>query len=241
VVRTAKAESRGARTAPGWHATLSRPSPRRRVIYAKSHEEARRKLTEALADRGRGLVYDSGTVTVQEYLERWLEDSVRGSIKVTTHAGYERVVRLHVCPTLGHTKLSALTPACVQTLYRAKLDEGLAPKSVKHIHTTLHRALKQAVRWGLVPRNAAAAVDPPRVETPEIRPLSSAQSRTLLAAAEGNRLEALFVLALGWEDVDLEVRVVRVRRALTLARGGPRLTEPKTPKSRQSIRLTSGH
>jgi integrase len=153
--------------------TVQTPSGRKRkVLYAKSYAEARRKLAEALADRDRGLVYDSGNVTVEDYLARWLEDSVRGSVKVTTHAGYERVVRLHVCPTLGRKKLSALTPAHVQTLYRQKLDEGLSPKSVKYIHTTLHRALKQAVRWGLVSRNVAAAVDPPKVRTPEMRPVS---------------------------------------------------------------------
>jgi integrase len=112
--------------------------------------------------------------------------------------------------------VAALTPAHVQGLYRAKLDEGLAPKTVKYIHTTLHRALKQAVRWGLVPRNAAAGVDPPRVRTPEMRPLSPMQARTLLNAASGDRLEALYVLAittgmrqgellgLKWEDVDLK-------------------------------------
>ena len=238
-----------------WMARYTVQTPRgrkRKVIYAKSYEEARKKLTEAIAERDRGLVYDSGNVTLEEYLNRWLEDSVRGSVKVTTHAGYERVVRLHICPLIGGTKLSALTPAHLQALYRAKLDQGLAPKTVKYIHTTLHRALKQAVRWGLVPRNAAAAVDPPRVITPEMRPLSRAQARTLLEAARGNRLEALYVLAvttgmrqgellgLGWQDVDLEEGVVRVRRTLTLAKGGPRLTEPKTPKSRRQIRLTSG-
>jgi integrase len=232
--------------------TVQTPTGRKRkVIYAKSHEEARRKLAEAIAERDKGLVYDSGNVTLEEYLGRWLEDSVRGSVKVTTHAGYERVARLHFCPTLGGTKLAALAPAHLQTLYRAKLDEGLAPKSVKYIHTTLHRALKQAVRWGLVPRNVAAAVDAPRVVTPEMRPLSPARARTLLSAAEGNRLEALFVLAvttgmrqgeilgLGWEDADLDAGVVRVRRTLTLAKGGAYLTEPKTPRSRRSIRLTA--
>lgn len=181
-----------------WMARYTVQTPRgrkRKVIYAKSYEEARKKLTEAIAERDRGLVYDSGNVTLEEYLNRWLEDSVRGSVKVTTHAGYERVVRLHICPLIGGTKLSALTPAHLQALYRAKLDQGLAPKTVKYIHTTLHRALKQAVRWGLVPRNAAAAVDPPRVITPEMRPLSRAQARTLLEAARGNRLEALYVLA----------------------------------------------
>jgi len=103
---------------------------------------------------------------------------------------------------------------------------------VKYIHTTLHRALRQAVRWDLVPRNVAAEADLPRVRTPEMRPLSSVQARTLLEAAKGNRLEALYVLTvttgmrqgellgLGWEDVDLEARTVRVRRTLTLAKGG---------------------
>ena len=206
--------------------------PKRKVIYAKSHEEARRKLTEAIAERDKGLVYNSGGIAVAEYLERWLEDSVRGSVKVTTHASYDALVKNHVCPTLGGTKLAALTPAHVQALYRAKLEEGLAPKSVKYIHTTLHRALRQAVRWDLVPRNVAAEADLPRVRTPEMRPLSSVQARTLLEAAKGNRLEALYVLTvttgmrqgellgLGWEDVDLEARTVRVRRTLTLAKGG---------------------
>jgi integrase len=155
--------------------TVQTPSGRKRkVIYAKSQAEARRKLTEALADRDRGLTYDAEGLTLEGYLARWLEDSVRGSVKVTTYQSYGSLVRLHVCPTLGSTKLSVLTPAHVQGLYRQKLDDGLAPKTVKYIHTTLHRALKQAVRWGLVPRNAAAEADPPRVVTPEMRPLSRA-------------------------------------------------------------------
>jgi integrase len=88
--------------------------------------------------------------------------------------------------------------------------------------------------------------------TPERRPLSPTQARELLQADKGNGLEALYVLAvatgmrqgellgLGWEDVDLEARTVRVRRTLTLVKGGPRLTEPKTIGSRRSIRLTAG-
>ena len=233
--------------------TVQTPTGRKRkVIYAKSHEEARRKLAEAIAERDKGRTYDSKGLTVEKYLARWLDDSVRGSVKVTTYQSYVSLAQNHVCPTLGRTKLAALTPSHLQTLYRAKLDEGLAPKSVKHVHTTLHRALRQAVRWGLVPRNAAAEADPPRVRTPEMRCFSPIQARTLLQVAQGNRLEALYVLAvttgmrqgellgLGWEDMDPDAGVVRVRRTLTLAKGGPLLTEPKTPRSRRSIRLTSG-
>jgi integrase len=232
--------------------TIQTPSGRKRkVLYARSYEEARRKLAEALGDRNRGLTYDAGGLTVEEYLERWLEDSVRGSVKITTHQSYGSLVRLHVCPGLGRTKLDNLTPAHIQRLYRAKLDEGLSPKTVNYLHTTFHRALKQAMRWGLVPRNVAAAVDPPKVRTPEMKPLSPIQARALLEAARGNRLEALYVLAvttgmrqgellgLKWEDVDLEAGTVQVRRTLTLVKGGPRLTEPKTRGSRRSIRLTA--
>ncbi len=172
--------------------TVQTPSGRKRkVIYVKSYAGARKMFAEVLADRDRGLSYDAGSLTVGEYLARWLGDSVQGSVKVATYQSYGSLVRLHLCPTLGHMKLSALTPAHVQTLYRAKLDEDLAPKTVKYIHTTLHRALRQAVRWGLVPRNVGAAVDPPKVRTPEMRSLSPIQARDLLEAARGDRLEAL--------------------------------------------------
>lgn len=91
--------------------TVQTPSGRKRkVIYAGSQAEARRKIIEAIADRDRGLTHDSGNVTVEEYLARWLEDSVRASVKVTTHASYDALVKNHVGPTLGRTKLDALTP-----------------------------------------------------------------------------------------------------------------------------------
>jgi integrase len=91
-------------------------------------------------------------------------------------------------------KLKALTPNHMRHLYRQKLDSGLAPRTVNYIHTTLHKALSQAVSDGLVQRNAAS-VKAPR---PEIRPLSQDQARKLIAAAHeaGDRYEALYVLAL---------------------------------------------
>jgi hypothetical protein len=101
---------------------------KRKVIYAKGYEEARSKLAEAIADRDRGLAYDSGGLTVEKYLARWLEDSVRGSVRPYTHQTYESVVRLHVCPTLGGTKLAALTPAQVQGALPPQARQGAHPE-----------------------------------------------------------------------------------------------------------------
>lgn len=64
------------------------------------------------------------------------------------------------------------------------------------IHTTLHKALKQAVKWSLVPRNVTEAVDPPREQKTEIKPLDEDQVKKFLKAVEGDRLEALYILAI---------------------------------------------
>ena len=89
-----------------------------------------------------------------------------------TLSNYQLQVRRHIVPALGRIKLKSLSPAHVQGLYRQKLDSGLSSSSVRYIHAVLHRALKQALRWGLVPRNVADAVDIPKLVREEVRALS---------------------------------------------------------------------
>ena len=86
----------------------------------------------------------------------------------------------------------------IQGMYRAMLDRGLSPRTVQYTHAVLHRALRQAVRWGLIPRNVCEDVDRPRLRREEIRPLNRDQARNLLKAAgeSGDRFEAIYVLAL---------------------------------------------
>ena len=79
---------------------------------------------------------------------------------------------MHLRPALGSLKLGNVTPAHVRDLYRQKLDSGLSPPTVQYIHVTLHKALKQAVRDGMIPRNATEAVKPPRPSRKAMRPLS---------------------------------------------------------------------
>jgi integrase len=206
---------------------------KRRTLYGKTRKEVAAKLSKALADREVGLVFDAGTLTVGEYLDRWLLHSARGRVRQKTYERYESIVRVHLVPALGRIRLKALTPDHVRGLYREKLDGGLAPRTVLHIHRTLSKALKQATDDGLIPRNAAASVKPPQPRREEIQPLSGDQVWAFLGTVAGDRLEALYVLAittglrqgellaLKWEDVDLEGEypMLQVRRSLSETRG----------------------
>ena len=90
---------------------------KRRSVSGKTRAEVSRKLTEAMADRDGGLLYDAGKLTIGEYLNKWLADSVKGTVKETTYANYAYITRKHISPALGHVKLKTLTPAHVRGFY----------------------------------------------------------------------------------------------------------------------------
>src|ERR671912_836318 len=124
------------------------PDGKRRYVSGRTKEEARRALREARANADQGLLFDADNLKVGEYLDRWLADSVRDTVKATTFERYEQITRLHLKPALGQIKLKALTPAHVRALYREKLESGLSPRTVQYVHVTLRKALKQAVDDG---------------------------------------------------------------------------------------------
>jgi integrase len=202
-----------------------------------------------MADRNGGLIFDVGNLTVGEYLDSWLSDSVRGTVRPSTFERHEGIIRLHIKPSLGRVGLKKLTPAHVRGLHREKLDAGLAPATVRKIHSTLHKALSQAVSDGIVPRNAAD-VKAPRPTPEEMQPLSEAEARAFLDTARGDRFEPLYMLAIStglrrgellglrWKDVDLERGTLRVGRALVREAGRHVLGETKTRRGRRQINLT---
>jgi integrase len=236
----------------GWMAqfTVYTASGRKRkTLYGKTRAEVAAMLAKALSDRENGLTFDAGKMTVGEYLERWLTDSVRGTVRLSTFERHEQIVRVHLKPALGRVGLKNLTTAHVRGLITGKLEAALAPATVRKIHSTLHKALSQAVSDGLVPRNAAD-VKAPRPVPKEMRPLSEAEARMLLEAARGDRFEALYVLAittglrrgellgLRWDDVDLERGMLRVGRALVREGGRHAVGETKTRRARRQVNLT---
>ena len=235
----------------GQYLVYTDKGPKYRYLYGRTRQEVARKLTKAMADRDGGFIFDAGTLTLGEYLDRWLVDSVRDTVRQRTWERYESIVRVHIKPALGRIKLKALTPVHVRGLYREKLDTKLAPRTVQYIHTTLHKALKDAVADGLIPRNVTEAIKAPRAKGKEVNALSPYQACAFLEAVSeaGDRFEALYVLAvtaglregellgLKWNDVVLEEGSLSVRRTLSETRSGRVFKTPKNGKGR-SIRLT---
>lgn len=230
--------------------------PKRRYITGKTRGDVAKKLTKAMSDRDGGLVVDDKNMTFGEFLDTWLSGSVRGTVRESTLWRDKSLASNHVKPALGRVRLKNVNAVHIQGMYRDRLDSGLSGSTVQKIHHIVHKALAQAVKWDLIPRNPADAVKAPTPSTKEMRPLSAEEARKLLAAAEGTRLEALYVLAvhtgmrrgellgLKWDDVDLDGGTprLRVRRTLTLLEGGKKLAlgDTKTKTSRRTIRLTPG-
>jgi len=169
-----------------------------------------------------------------------VEGSLRGAVRQSTFDRYEIAIRVHIKPVLGRLKLTKLAPSHLVGFYQDKLAAEVAPARVNKLHVALHKALDQAVKWHMIPRNIAEVVKAPRPSPEEIRPLNREQAKTLLEVArEEDRFEALYMLAvttglrqgellgLKWEDVDLEDGVVRVRRTLARHKGRLVLGEPR--------------
>jgi integrase len=236
----------------GMYTAQTPDGPKRKYIYGRKYKDVERKLAEAMGDAAKGIYFDDENQTVAQYMERWLEDSAKGDLGHRAYHNYRLQIRRHISPAFDRLKLSKLTAAHIQSLYAAKLRDGLKPSSVRYIHAVLHRALEQAVRFNLIPFNPAARVDPPKVRQEEIMPLDAEQARTFLSAASeaDDRFECLHVLsltvglrmgeALGlkWSDIHLDAKTLRVSRQLQRMREGGGLVfgEPKNA-SRRTVDL----
>jgi integrase len=237
-----------------WVGSVSLGVGQRKVFYGKTQKEVQEKVNKALYEQQQGMLSASPHQTLDQFLSGWLENSQKQSVRPRTYERYEEVVRLHIVPSLGTHQLQKLSPQQVQSLYAQRLAAGYSPTTVHHIHNVLHKALKAAVRWDLLARNVCELVDPPRKAHFEGQALTVAQSRRLLAATHGHRLEALFhlelatglrrgeIMGLKWQDINFEKGELRVQRILSrvpskMPGKGYVEAEVKTAKSRRKIML----
>ena len=214
-----------------------------------TQKEARRWIREMQDQIENGLSADGFKMTVHDLFKMWLE-SIQGSVRPRTLDQYQGVVRNHLEPVLGEIKLRELQPYQIQQLYNSLLAEGKSNRTVQLVHSVIHRALVVGQQLGLVGRNPASAVTPPKVPQKEMQVLDDNQARQLLIAAQGDRYEAMYYLAittglrqgellgLKWDDIDFSSGILQVKRQLQRVPGkGVRLSEPKTKAGRRQIQL----
>ncbi len=164
--------------------------PKRRYVSGKMRDDVRKKLTKAMADRDTGLVVDDKNMSFGEFLDAWISDSVRDMVRDSTLWRDKSLIANHIKPALGRIKLKNLNALHLQGMYRDRLDrgisegKGLSGSTVQKIHHIVHKALGQAVKWDLIPRNPAESVKAPTPYSKEMRPLSADEARRLLRAAK---------------------------------------------------------
>ena len=124
-----------------------------------------------------GLVFDAGSLSLGDYLTRWLKDSVKGTVRVSTYEVHRHMIEPHIVPALGRLKLKDLNPAHVRALYREKLDSGLSAATVRKMHSILRKALKQAVLDGLIPATSAMPPNPRRSSARRLPPWIGSRRR----------------------------------------------------------------
>ncbi len=233
-----------------WVGSITLDDGKRKVLYGKTQKEVQEKVNEVLYEKQRGILADGIHATVQEYLENWLENVHRSTIRPTTYLNYSKLLRNYLVPGLGKIKVQKLTPQQVQAFCAKKIHEGLSPKTVNNVHGLLHKALDNAVKWSLLSRNVCDVVTPPRIPHTEKTVLTKEQAHVLLKVAQKHRLEALLtlaittgmrrgeLLALRWQDIDLSNGSLHVKRALNYTTEyGYTESEPKTVRSRRMIML----
>jgi integrase len=197
-----------------------------------------------------GTYIDPNKITLGAFFARWLEH-VRSQVSPRTFERYSEIVNKNILPSLGGTPLTRLRPAQISETYATALATGrrdgkggLSPATVVYIHRIIKHALADAVRWELLLRNPAAAVDPPKVERGSLTTYDMAQTAQLLEAFRGSRLFIPVMLgilcglrrgeicALRWRHVDLAGAALAVVESAEQTKAGVRYKPPKSGRGR---------
>jgi integrase len=201
-------------------------TPDRRHRKSKSRAVVTQKVRDLERLRDAGTVANVGAErwTLAAWLEHWLENIAKPSLKESSYDAYRNAVRTHLIPGVGKHKLDKLEPEHLETLYRRMIDAGARPGNAHQVHRTVKTALAQAEARGVVTRNVARLAKAPKVEEHEVDPYTLAEVQAIIVAAKERRNSARWVVALAlgmrqgevlglrWQDVDLDTNTLRARK-----------------------------
>jgi integrase len=251
------------RGAGNWYAVIDLHDPstgkRKRKwhsLEARGKREAQIECARLISELNGGTYMEPSKTTMAQYLDRWL-GHIKSQVSPRSHERYSEIARKNLAPLIGGVVLSKLQPAQISQAYTQALANGrrdgtggLSPRTVHHMHRVLKQALGQAVKWQLLPRNPADAVDPPKVERSTMQTYDMEQTAALIQATRPTRMLIPTVLAvlcglrrgeiaaLRWSNVDLAGAQMSVVASVEQMNGSTRLKETKSGRAR-NVALSS--
>ncbi len=233
-----------------WIAQVPLPNGKRKSKSFKKQREAVSWKIEQLNRLREGIYVGDDKLRLGKFLDRYMQDVAKNSLRPRSYERHYSLVRNHIKPELGNIKLNSLRPDQVQSFYTKKLNEGLSKRTVQYIHAVLHKALDQALKWGLVVRNVTDLVEKPKPKRKEFTTWSADEVNRFLEAVSDHRWYPIYTLAvytgmrqgeilgLHREDMNLEKGVINVRHQISVIPGqGLAISEPKSEKARRPITL----
>jgi integrase len=216
-----------------------------------SMREAQSYLTKKLRERDLGRDLEGAKITLNEYLDRWLETAVKPRVRQKTWQDYDGILRRYIRPGLGDRVLVSMRPMDIQTTYHGMVERGLSARTVRYTHAVLRSALRQALQWRLLLENPVDGVKIPQQLRGEMRSLTVEQAQAFLRAALATRHGPVLAvalttgmrpseyLALKWQDLDWTRQTASVVRSVRRLDGRWCFSDTKRSRSRRPIRLQS--
>jgi len=220
-------------------------------VYGASRAEAHKKLTELKAKNDQGIPVADRSWLVGDYLDYWLAEVVKPTLRPSTYDRYETAIRLYLKPGLGGHQLTKLSVPAVQTFLNQKIKNGMSVRSTQILREVLRSTLTRATEEELVARNVAQRVRLPKWEREDIQPWTAQEARAFLKASEQDPLHAAFVilvlyglrrgevLGLRWRDIDFPASIIRIRQQVQRVGGSLQEGPVKTASGRRDLPLLS--
>jgi integrase len=232
-----------------WEGRYVGADHRRHSTYGKTKREAQEKMRAALTAADNGIRPSQDRGSVEAYLAQWV-DTLSAHVRPRTAESYASTVRLYIVPSIGRIQLAKLKSDDIDRMIAGLVARGdLSDTTVRYVYVVLRIALGEALRFRRVVRNVALEVRAPKRTNRERTPLTLDQVATFLESVEGDRLHPLYMTAIGlglrqgellglrWSDVNLDAGTLTVRHTRNIRTG--ELAEPKTERSRRTLRLGS--
>jgi integrase len=240
-----------------WYAVIDKrdPSTGKRSrkwlsLEATGKRQAQIECARIISDIKGGIYFEPSKTTMAQFLDRWLEH-IKSQVSPRSHERYAEIARKNIVPLIGSVLLTALRPVQISAAYTTALASGrrdgkggLSPRTVHHMHWILRQALSQAVRWEMLARNPADAVDAPKADPRPMKTYDMAQTAELIEATRPTRMFIPTILgalcglrrgeiaALRWRHVDLDIGSLSVAQSAEQTTKGVRYKEPKSGKAR---------